>query len=433
MATLLKGATVVELEPAAVEDVDLRIEGGRIVARGPNLQPLEGDEVISLTGRLVFPGFVSAHHRLSATALRGLGPAAGLARSSLEQLEDALGHDELEVTATAGALEGLASGTTTLFAVHGSTKHAAGLLDRATQGLSNVGLRAVLACEVSDRAGAMVREEALDECVGYLRRAKGRVRGALGVSQLATLSDDALNGLASVRAVTDALLLVGLARDSAEEAKSMERFGKAPVERLVAAGLVGPRAALSPAIHLSWPQLSQLLSLGPWMVHTARSNMATQVGLATPVKFGVRACLGTDVMPLDVLAEAQMAALRSLDSGQPIDVLRLLANGQRFASEAFGFPIGPMREGAAADLIVLDYQPPTSLDASTLAAHVAFGLSSHDVESVMVDGMWRLWKRRPLTVESADVMRAAREVAKAAWLQLGASPPEVAVNPLEWA
>ena len=47
MGIVLKGGHVVELEPAAVERVDLRIEDARIVARGPELQPLPDDEVVA--------------------------------------------------------------------------------------------------------------------------------------------------------------------------------------------------------------------------------------------------------------------------------------------------------------------------------------------------------------------------------------------------
>ena len=85
------------------------------------------------------------------------------------------------------------------------------------------------------------------------------------------------------------------------------------------------------------------------MVHAARANMASQSGLATPSKFGVRACLGTDVMALDILAEAQLATLRSIEVGQPLNLLRLLANGHRLASEAFGATLAPeLRDRPAA-------------------------------------------------------------------------------------
>jgi hypothetical protein len=65
---------------------------------------------------------------------------------------------------------------------------------------------------------------------------------------------------------------------------------------------------------------------------------------------------------------------------------------------------------------------------------VLFGLSSRDVESVMIDGMWRLWKRKPLAVDSVEVMQAAREATRGAWQRMGASPPDIPVapNPPEW-
>jgi cytosine/adenosine deaminase-related metal-dependent hydrolase len=173
-------------------------------------------------------------------------------------------------------------------------------------------------------------------------------------------------------------------------------------------------------VHLSWPELSRLIAEGTWLAHAPRSNMASQTGLATAVKFGVRGCLGTDAMSLDVLAEAQVAALRSLDSGQPIDALRFVVNGHRLATEAFGTTIGPLEPGALADLLVLDYQSPTPVTAQSLAAHVLQGLSARAVESVMVDGLWRLWKRKALAVDVAAVFRASSEAAAALWPALAA-------------
>jgi len=190
------------------------------------------------------------------------------------------------------------------------------------------------------------------------------------------------------------------------------------VARLLGAGLVGAKTVLSHGVHVSWPELSELLAAGAWLAHASRSNMASQTGVATAAKFGVRGCFATHMMSLDVLSEAQIAWLRARDSGQPIDALRFLANGQRLATEVFGVPIGPLRVNAVADLLVLDYQPPTPVDESTLAAHILTGLSPRNIESVMVDGIWRLWKRTPLSLKTAEVARAAQESAKAVWARI---------------
>ena len=45
----------------AVCGEDIRIGGGRIVQTGPGLEPLEGEEVMDVSGCLVAPGGIDAH------------------------------------------------------------------------------------------------------------------------------------------------------------------------------------------------------------------------------------------------------------------------------------------------------------------------------------------------------------------------------------
>jgi cytosine/adenosine deaminase-related metal-dependent hydrolase len=421
VGTVVRGATLVELEPASVETADLRIAGGVIVARGASVAAEVGDEIVDGAGKYVLPGFVSAHHHLAATLLRGaprvLKGFAG-ERAVRERLAQTMTMEDAEVAATAGALEGLLSGTTTVFDTHLASANVTGALARVARGLSVVGVRAVVAQQVGPSVDA-----AIAECLAAASAASGRLRAAVAVGELGGLSDDALRAVR--RAMSDAKLpaLVALAEDPEEEARSVKAYGRPAIERLLEAELVGEDTVISHGVHLSWPELTSLIARGAWMVHAPRTNMASQTGHATALKFGVRATLGTACMPLDVLAEAQAAALRAADSGQPIDVLRFLANGHRLATRVFGQPVGPLREGAVADLVVVDYQPPTALDASTLAAHVQSGLSARHVESVMVDGQWRLWKRRPLSVDEREVTRTARGVAQAAWLRMVPEQP----------
>lgn len=421
MSTLLRGATLVEIEPPSVERADLRIEKGKITARGSSLEPLPNEEVTDLSGRLVMPGLVSAHHHLHGSLLRGLTRAqSGFAaeQALFERVEEALSLDDIQAFASSGGLEGLCSGTTTVFAVHASPKVVAGSLGKVAHGLNDTGIRGVLAYELSDRAGVVSREEALEEMTAFIARARGRFRGAVGLSHLGLTSNEALQSVKAITTSTGAQLLVNIAEDAREESQSQATFGAGPLDRLFEKELVGEKTVLAQGVHFSWPQLSELLTRGAWLVHAARSNMNTQTGMAAPAKFGVRACLGTDVMSLDTLAEAQVASLRSRDAAQPIDILRVIANGHRLASQAFHQTIGPLREEAVADLVVLDYQPPTPLTSDTLAAHLLHGMASQHVESVMVDGMWRLWKRKPLSVDVAEQARVSREAAAAVWARL---------------
>ncbi|MBN1210916.1 MAG: amidohydrolase family protein [Myxococcaceae bacterium] len=423
MGTVLKGGNVVELEPAIVERVDLRIDGDRIVARAPEIQPEPGDEVVALSGKLVFPGLVSAHHRLHMSLGRGMPePALESYQEALEQVrwryEAALDLDAVQVAATAGGLEALQCGTTTVFDLHSSPKAILGSLTRVARGLHEVGVRGALSYAVTDRSGAVGREEGLEETVSFTQKAKGRFRGRVGAGQSFTLGADALEGLKEALARTGAGLHVPLAEDPLDEKLSVERHGAPPVSRLMEAGLLSPKSLVAHAGHLSWAELAQVISTGAWLVHTPRSNQRLEVGYAPALKFGARATLGADGLSADLFAEAQAAYLRSREAGQPINVLRYLANGHRLVSQVFDLQVGPLREGALADLLILDYLPATPLTSENLAWHVVYGLGSRHVEGVMVDGTWRMWARRPLSVNPMVVADQAREAAAAVWARM---------------
>ncbi len=421
MGTLLKGGTLVELEPATVEVAALRVEEGKIVARGVDAVSQPGDEIIDLAGKLVLPGLVSAHHQLYSTLLRGAprdGSGFVAEQAALKRLEEALDLDAVQAAAAAGGLEGLMAGTTALLDLHASPNGIGDSLSRIARGLSDVGLRAVLAYAVTERYGAIGREEGLEETVAFLKRARGRIRGAFGIADVEEMSDEGLQALRDAWSPSGALLQLSIGEDPQEESRSLARWSKTPVQRLNELGLIGERTVMAQGVHLSWPELSAIQDVGAWIAHSPRSNMASQTGSAAAAKFGHRGCIGTDTQSLDVFAEAQTAWLRARDAGQPIDVLRYLANGHRLVSAAFGLTLGPLRVGALADLVILDYRPPTPLSAETLAQHVLNGITARHVESVMVDGIWRLWGRKPLAVKPDEVAAVSRVAAKSTWARM---------------
>ena len=94
-----------------------------------------------------------------------------------------------------------------------------------------------------------------------------------------------------------------------------------------------------------------------------------------------------------------------------------LANNQRLASETFGIEMGTFNEGAAADLVVMDYHQPTPLTSDNLAWHLVFGMSSAAVESVMVAGRFIIRNRQTAYPEAA-LYEQARKAAAKLWQKL---------------
>ncbi|TDV72501.1 amidohydrolase family protein [Pseudomonas sp. LP_7_YM] len=75
---IIRHATVLSMEPdaAVMNDTDVRLRDGRIVALGKGL-PGEGAEVIDATGMILIPGLVDSHWHLWNSLLRNSAPAPG--------------------------------------------------------------------------------------------------------------------------------------------------------------------------------------------------------------------------------------------------------------------------------------------------------------------------------------------------------------------
>ena len=138
-----------------------------------------------------------------------------------------------------------------------------------------------------------------------------------------------------------------------------------------------------------------------------------------------RAALGTAGVDQDLFAEARTAYLRLRESGEPTALhlmFKLLVGGHRLAAALFGRPFGKLAMGAPADLVVLDYTPPTPLDTSNVAAHLLFGIHHTHVESVLVGGRWVVRGRRLVGIDLEETYARAREVASGLWKRLAVNP-----------
>jgi cytosine/adenosine deaminase-related metal-dependent hydrolase len=85
----------------------------------------------------------------------------------------------------------------------------------------------------------------------------------------------------------------------------------------------------------------------------------------------------------------------------------------------FDGTFGTIEPGAAADLVVLDYRVPTPLVAENAAGHLAFGMSSADVETVIVGGRIIMEERR-FAWDTVPVYAQARDAARKLWANMDA-------------
>jgi putative selenium metabolism protein SsnA len=425
---LLKDATVASFDPPRVERASLRIKGARIVERGPVLAPAAGEEILYLAGALVLPGLVNAHTHLYSALARGMPGPAEPPRGFVEMLERvwwrldrALDEESVRVSGLVGAIEAARSGTTLLFDHHSSPSFIRGSLATLRRAVEEVGLRSVLCYETTDRNGLEGRDAGIAENRSFLQSAPTDLtRGAVGAHASFTLSDSSLDLLAATIRDERSSLHLHVAEDRADIEHCRVRHECGLVERLTRHELIADRTLLVHAVHLSEPELREAQAAGAWLAHCPRSNMNNSVGHARTTAFR-RAALGSDGLDEDILAEARAAFLRMRDTGRE-DALaaafEMLVGGHRLAAEFFGLRFGVLDAGAPADLVVLDYQPPTPVTAANLAGHLLFGIDRSHVRSTMVAGRFVLRDRRLTTVDEAQVLAHAGTAAAALWQRM---------------
>jgi putative selenium metabolism protein SsnA len=420
---LLKDITLLTLSPPSVEQADLRIKNGIITERSKNLLPVGGEAVYILTGRYVLPGLTCAHTHMYSSLARGMPPPEEPPKKFPEtlqkiwwRLDRALDEESIYYSAMIGALEAVRWGTTLLIDHHASPSCIPESLDVIKRAFGEVGIRGVLCYEVTDRSGVEKRDQGLEENERFIgeNEENPMIRGIVGAHASFTLGDDSLQKCAALADTCNTGVHIHVAEDMCDVHDANETYNTDLISRLDKHGILRNGSIFAHCIHLAKEDYSRIRTAGGWMVHNPRSNMNNNVGYAPVSLFGEHAGLGTDGFPADMFEDAKMMFFKMRDAGirPDPDMLRnFIIGGAKIASGIFNVRIGSLDKDAAADLIVLDYTPPTPLTEENLLFHFLFGMRSSMVESVMINGKWVVKDRE---FDGVDVTAVYKEASKAA-------------------
>jgi cytosine/adenosine deaminase-related metal-dependent hydrolase len=94
----------------------------------------------------------------------------------------------------------------------------------------------------------------------------------------------------------------------------------------------------------------------------------------------------------------------------------LVVRNPQLATQLWGTSIGTLAEGAAADVILVDYEPPTPLDEGTALGHLVFGISQATVDTTICGGRILMeGKRLQVDVDEAALAAHGRKLARQLW------------------
>ncbi len=395
---------------------------------------------VDAKGKLAIPGLINAHTHLYSSLARGMS-VSGFSPTSLTEileqlwwrLDKALDKESIQASALVGAMEAARCGITTLVDHHASPSTIEGSLEALKSVVCDrLGLRAAFCYEVTDRNGEAGRNQGIAENVTFIDKHSADTQSAalFGLHASFTVSDSTLTDVAE-HLPEGTGIHIHVAEGPEDEADARDTHGVSVVERLDRFDLLGPTSVLAHCIHTSGGEREIIAERDAVVVHNPRSNMNNAVGAFDMTDFLSRDIvtgLGTDGLGANMLGEVFTASLLQKHvSEDPLagtfsDLQRMLfENNAELVRRLFGVNVGQIARGHCADIVLLDYAPPTPLTADNVLGHLLFGMAVHrlPVSDLFVGGVQILKDGDFPDVDEEQIYAHAREQAKKIWSKVG--------------
>jgi putative selenium metabolism protein SsnA len=415
------------VEGDTIKDIGATTE---LVTRYPDSQQLDAG------GKLVLPGSVCGHTHFYGAFARGMAIPGDPATNFVEilqklwwRLDCALREEDVRYSALVCLVDAVRHGCTTLIDHHASPNAIDGSLDIIADTVKQSGLRACLCYEVTDRNGKEGAQAGIRENVRFIERCqhnKDRQLGAsFGLHAAITLGDETLAACSEAGRSLNSGYHIHVAEGLADESESLRLYEMRVVERLAQFGILGPNTIAAHCVHLDNREKGLLAETGTLVTHQPRSNMNNAVGLPDVgglLGRGITVALGNDGFSNNMFSEMKAAYLAHKlvhcdPRVMPGDVVMQMAypNNTELAKRFFPQPTGELSAGAFADMILLDYDPPTPLTPGNLPWHLIFGVDGAHITDTIAGGQVLMRDRQLLTLDEEAIMAKARDLAQGVW------------------
>jgi putative selenium metabolism protein SsnA len=432
---LLKNATLLQFAPPEVQGgMDILIDGDRITEVGGGIAPGNADvEIMDLGGDLISPGIVCSHNHFYSALARGITadikPSTdfvSILHNLWWRLDRAIDEEILLYSGLVAAIEAVRAGTTAVIDHHASPSFIRGSLGVLKEAFEKVGLRGILCYEVTDRNGSRGMRDGVDENIAFAKNmekerkstdCRNLLEASIGAHASFTLGNEALVLLAEAVHETDRGLHIHTAEDRYDTAVSHHLYGMDIMQRLESKDVLNEKTICVHGVYLTNSDIERLNAHDCFLIHNARSNMNNTIGYAEKLPSLRNVALGTDGLGSDMFEEMKFAYFKHRDAGGaywPTDFLGFLHNGNLLLGRYFPMDFGKIERGFAADLVIYDYKNPTPIVGNNIAGHMAFGLSSRDVKSVIIGGV-PVYTEREFPFEVEPIYEKAAHAAQRLW------------------
>ncbi len=391
-------------------------------------------DFVDAKGGVIMPGLINSHNHIYSAFARGLAIKGHNPANFMDileglwwKLDNALTLENIKQSAYATYIDCIKTGATTVFDHHASYGAIKGSLFEIASVAEKLGVRTSLCYEVSDRKGVTKMQESVqenEEFINYTLKQKGdMLKGIMGMHAPFTLSNSTLE---YVKAHTpkSSGFHIHIAEGLDDVYDSLKKYGKRTVERLFDMDILGEKTIGAHCIHINQREIEILAKTKTAVVHNPQSNMGNAVGCGNIVgmlKSGVLCGLGTDGYTNDMIESYKVGNIihkHNLCNPSAVwgEIPKMLfENNKLIANRYFNKPLGVLKKGGYADIIITDYDPITPMDKSNINSHILFGMCGRSVVTTIINGKLLMQDRQLLNIDEKEITAKCRQSAKKLW------------------
>ena len=400
--------------------VNLFIQGKRIrrILPFPETEGLVADETVDCTGKAVIPGFINMHTHAAMVLLRGITEDVPLDAwlSRIWAMEAKMDEEFIYWGTKAACLEMIRSGTTTFNDMYW-------FAPSARQAAREMGVRPYISFVILDQFDRETAEKQRRKCMQLYERSLDWDEVshlAMSVHSVYTVSEEMILWASQFAVEHGMKLHIHLSETEKENLDCKKAHGGlSPTEYLDSLGVLGPHVI---AAHAIWLSDHDVEILGRNRVHCVH-NINSNAKLASGYRFryddlkkaGANICLGTDGASssnnLDMLETMKTTALfQKAWEGDPsaMPLHELMDAATLNGALALGLETGEVREGAIADLSVVDTDNCYFLSPGSFLANLVYAAHSDTISSVIAEG--RFVMRNRVVEGEEEILAGARSV-----------------------
>lgn len=420
-----------------VENGAVAIEGTKIAAVGETeaIKKQYGDaEFIDAKGGVIMPAFINTHEHIYSAMARGLSIKGYNPKGFLDILDGQwwtidrhLTLEQTKYSAVETLISCIRNGVTTVFDHHASFGQIGGSLFTIADVAKELGVRACLCYEISDRDGMDKARESVMENAEFIRYAlkddTDMIAGMMGMHAQFTISDATME-LAAANKPDEVGYHIHVAEGIEDLHDCLKKYGKRIVDRLMDFNILGEKTLLGHCIYINPHEMDLIKDTNTMVVHNPESNMGNACGCPPTMELvhrGILTGLGTDGYTHDMIESYKVANvlhkhhLCDANAAWGEVPKMLFENNAAIANRYFKTPLGVLKAGAAGDVIVVDYNPPTQLDASNINGHILFGMTGRDVVTTVANGRVLMKDREIKVIDVEEAMAKCREESAKLW------------------